>query len=161
MQGPERTRFANRSTPLDGDFDAVWDGGKTTAQTAFAGRAGGAAGYACYFLSFEQLARKAFCAQPGGLDAREGAEGTAREMTGQPHLVEGADDEVPAGGALDCVKEIADAGARDGGHGLRDKLVRLKSRRAVAAASALSGGVRFKASRRSNDRGPGTSSLVF
>jgi hypothetical protein len=62
---------------------------------------------------------------------------------------------------LDCVKEIADAGARDGGHGLRDKLVRLKSRRAVAAASALSGGVRFKASRRSNDRGPGTSSLVF
>lgn len=128
MQGPERTRFANRSTPLDGDFDAVWDGGKTTAQTAFAGRAGGAAGYACYFLSFEQLARKAFCTQPGGLDAREGGEGTEREMTGQPHLVEGADDEVPAGGALDCVKEIADAAARDGGHGLRDKLVRLKSR---------------------------------
>jgi hypothetical protein len=109
---------------------------------AIAGRAEGAAGYARHFLSFEQLARKAFCTQPGGLNAREGREGTAGDDR-QPHLVEGADDEVPTGGALDCVKEIADAGARDGGHGLRDKLVRLKSRRAVAAALALSGGVRF------------------
>jgi hypothetical protein len=40
---------------------------------AIAGRAEGAAGYACRFLSFEQLARKVCGTQPGGLDAREGA----------------------------------------------------------------------------------------
>jgi hypothetical protein len=120
---------------------------------AIAGRAEGAAGYACRFLSFEQLARKVCGTQPGGLDAREGviliAAGVSEAMD------------------LAYVKKIADAEARDGGHGLADELLRFKSHKATAAAVMtaatvlLPGGVQFKASHRSNDRGPSTSSLVF
>jgi hypothetical protein len=80
---------------------------------AIAGRAEGAAGYACRFLSFEQLARKVCGTQPGGLDAREGviliAVGVSEAMD------------------LAYVKEIADAAARDGGHGLPDELLRFKA----------------------------------
>ena len=80
----------------------------------------GAAGYACRFLSFEQLARKVCGTQPGGLDAREGviliAAGVSEAMD------------------LAYVKKIADAEARDGGHGLADELLRFKSHKATAAA---------------------------
>jgi hypothetical protein len=120
---------------------------------AIAGQAEGAAGYACRFLSFEQLARKVCGTQPGGLDAREGVILIAAGMSEAMDLANVKKSRMPKRGMADTAWRTNCCGSK--------ATKPLQRRFMTAATVVLPGGVQFKASHRSNDRGPSTSSLVF